>query len=282
VRFLLPAFFRIAQLLFPVSILGPMSNKVFTCVDQMGNSVMVSVPPKRIISLVPSQTELLADLGLVDEVVGITKFCVHPQTWKQKPHVGGTKLFNYGHIDQLAPDLIIGNKEENYREGIEELQKKYPVWMSDIETLSDATEMIRSIGVLTDRSLRAQEIANGIEERFTHVKQVSSMKTLYLIWKKPWMAAGKNTFIDCMLSRLGLINAVERSRYPELGEQEIKQIDPDLILLSSEPYPFKEHHSKELKALCPNAKIVLVDGEMFSWYGSRLLKAPAYFETLSL
>jgi ABC-type Fe3+-hydroxamate transport system substrate-binding protein len=258
-----------------------MSDKV-TCVDQMGNSVVVPIPPKRIISLVPSQTELLADLGLEHEVVGITKFCVHPQSWKQKPRVGGTKVFNHRDIDRLAPDLVIGNKEENYREGIEELQKKYPVWMSDIKTLPDATAMIRSIGALTARALAAREIADRIEEGFEHIRKVSAMKTLYLIWKNPWMAAGKNTFIDCMLSKLGLINAVERSRYPELSDLEIKQINPDLILLSSEPYPFKESHGDALRALCPNAKIVLVDGEMFSWHGSRLLKAPAYFKTLSL
>jgi ABC-type Fe3+-hydroxamate transport system substrate-binding protein len=280
--FFIARLFRIAQLIFPVSIFGPMSDRVFTCVDQMGNKVIVPIPPKRIISLVPSQTELLADLGLEDQVVGVTKFCVHPSSWKQKPRVGGTKLFNYRDIDHLAPDLLIGNKEENYREGIEELQKKYPVWMSDIETLSDATAMIRSIGALTNRTLPAQNIANSIEDAFKHVRKVSPMKTLYLIWKKPWMAAGKNTFIDCMLSRLGLINAVERSRYPELSESEMKQIDPDLILLSSEPYPFKVSHREAMKSLCPKAKIVLVDGEMFSWYGSRLLNAPAYFETLSL
>jgi ABC-type Fe3+-hydroxamate transport system substrate-binding protein len=248
----------------------------------MGNSIVVPLPPTRIISLVPSQTELLADLGLEQEVVGITKFCVHPESWKQKTRVGGTKIFNHQDIDRLAPDLIIGNKEENYREGIEELQKKYPVWMSDIETLADATAMIRSIGALTDRVRHADEIADQIDEVFEHVRKFSPMRTVYLIWKKPWMAAGKNTFIDCMLSRLGLINAVERSRYPGLTDPEIKQIDPDLILLSSEPYPFKEHHVKTLNELCPNAKVILVDGEMFSWYGSRLLKAPAYFETLSL
>jgi ABC-type Fe3+-hydroxamate transport system substrate-binding protein len=258
-----------------------MSDTISAYIDQLGNNVIVAVPPKRIVSLVPSQTELLADLGLEDTVVGITKFCVHPDHWKHKTRIGGTKQFHLEVIDQLAPDLIIGNKEENYQEGIEALRKKYPVWMSDISTLTDATEMIRSIGALTDRNHRAEEIVKSIDAAFQSVRKGRPIKTLYLIWKKPWMAAGRNTFIDHMLSSIGLINAVASNRYPELPETSIRDIGPDLILLSSEPYPFKANHCEELKALCPKAKVILVDGEMFSWYGSRLLKAPAYFQTLS-
>lgn len=257
-----------------------MSVKSFASVDQMGNYVTISFPPKRIISLVPSQTELLADLGLDQEVVGITKFCIHPERWKHKPHVGGTKHFDFEIIKRLGPDLIIGNKEENFQEGIAALREICPVWMSDIETLSDATSMIRAIGVLTDREHRAIQIAGSIEDSFGAIPKFERKKTLYLIWKKPWMVAGRNTFIDHIMSSLGLINAVNTSRYPELSESEIQRIDPELILLSSEPYPFNETHRQALMQLCPNANVQLVDGEMFSWYGSRLLKAPAYFETI--
>lgn len=254
----------------------------FSSVDQLGNTVTINFPPQRIVSLVPSQTELLADLGLNEEVVGVTKFCVHPQSWKTKTRIGGTKIFHHDIIDRLVPDLIIGNKEENYRDGIEELRKKYPVWMSDIETLSDALSMIRAVGTLTGREKPANEMAEQIEQSFQYVRKFCSLRVLYLIWRKPWMAAGSNTFIDNMLSTIGLVNAVDSTRYPELDEITIRKIDPDVILLSSEPFPFKDKHQNELSLLCPRAKVIRVDGEMFSWYGSRLLRAPGYFETLRL
>jgi ABC-type Fe3+-hydroxamate transport system substrate-binding protein len=264
------------------SYLRAMSSKVYSCIDQMGNKLSVSFPPTRIISLVPSQTELLADLGLSTEVVGVTKFCIHPGAWKTKIRVGGTKHFNHEVIDQLAPDLILGNKEENYQDGIEALQKKYPVWMSDITSLTDALAMIRSIGALTDRGETAQDLIAEISARFDQLPKFRPATVLYLIWRRPWMAAACDTFIDHMLSVIGLQNVVRKTRYPELTGEEIQVLNPDLIFLSSEPYPFKENHIAELRVLCSKAKVMLVDGEMFSWYGSRLLKAPDYFRGLNL
>src|SRR5438105_265149 len=121
---------------------------VFT--DQLGNQLHIDQHPRRIVSLVPSQTELLFDLGLQEEVIGITKFCVHPYHWHQtKTRVGGTKDIKLEVIDQLKPDLVIANKEENTREQITSLQSLYPVWISDVNTLQDALEMIRSIGEIT-------------------------------------------------------------------------------------------------------------------------------------
>jgi len=239
--------------------------------------------PQRIVSLVPSQTELLFDLGLGERVVGITKFCIHPKEWfKGKARVGGTKNFSLEAIDQLNPDLVMGNKEENDEERIIQLSKKYPVWMSDIVDLPSAMGMIAQVGGIVDASGRADQLIQEIESRFKSIKKFERQKTLYLIWRKPWMAAGKNTFIDAMLSKVGLTNGVEAGRYPELTIEQIKDLSPELILLSSEPYPFKEKHIHELSVLLPTAKIVLVDGEMFSWYGSRLLKAPDYFSSLML
>ncbi|MBL0743250.1 ABC transporter substrate-binding protein [Chryseolinea lacunae] len=253
-----------------------------TFFDQRHKIISFSFPPRKIISLVPSQTELLADLGLHDEVVGITKFCVHPAAWhNSKTHIGGTKNFNFDVIDRLQPDLIIGNKEENYREGIEVLEEKYPVWISDIVSLDDARVMMRSIGEITDRPSRALEIVKGVNEAFAQVKKYDNASVLYLIWKKPWMAAGSNTFIHEMLTTLGFTNSAELlPRYPVLSSEEIRELKPDFIFLSSEPYPFQEKHIDELRQLCPASNILLVDGEMFSWYGSRLLKAPAYFNQL--
>ena len=251
--------------------------------DQLNNRIQVNYPPRRIVSLVPSQTELLFDLGLDEQIVGITKFCIHPSTKvKTKTKVGGTKNFRVDIIQNLKPDLIIGNKEENYEEGIRLLEKDFPVWMSDIVTLSDALQMISSVGELTGTETSASSLINKINDSFATIRKAAPTKVLYLIWKKPWMAVGTDTFIHSMLSEIGLTNVISKSRYPELTDEQLIQLDPGVIFFSSEPYPFKATHLAKLKELWPNSNIQLVDGEMFSWYGSRLLKAPHYFNTLKL
>jgi ABC-type Fe3+-hydroxamate transport system substrate-binding protein len=250
--------------------------------DQLGNKITLPRPPRRIISLVPSQTELLYDLGLDQQVIGITKFCVHPAPWRdQKQIIGGTKNFHFDTIGELQPDLVIGNKEENYKAGIEQLQHHYPVWMSDIISLGDAMAMISSIGEITLSQTRAAEIIGNVTASFTTIKKQEPKRVLYLIWRKPWMAAGPQTFIHTMLEQLGLVNCLaDKPRYPEISDNEIRALNPDLILLSSEPYPFQEKHRDEISLLAPSARIMMVDGEMFSWYGSRLMHAPAYFNSL--
>lgn len=277
-----------------------MALRTFT--DQLGNQITIPFPPQRIVSLVPSQTELLADLGLGYRVVGITKFCVHPSAW-QKPNpsprpadtplpgergrgegktiIGGTKSFRFDLIKSLQPDLIIGNKEENYQEGIELLKTEYPVWMSDIVTIEDALAMIQHIGVLTETDKQANELVHQITDAFLGIEKLPSLRTLYLIWRSPWMAAASGTFIHELLTLAGLQNCLEASsRYPELSEEEMKTFDPQLILLSSEPYPFQQKHVEEIQKIYPRTKILLVDGEMFSWYGSRLSKFPDYLKTI--
>jgi ABC-type Fe3+-hydroxamate transport system substrate-binding protein len=252
--------------------------------DQMGNSIAFSDPPQRIISLVPSQTELLASLALDKEVVGITKFCIHPSKWlKSKSIVGGTKKVDVELIKALSPDLIIGNKEENDKETIETLRRIYPVWMSDITNLSDAIHMIASIGEITSRQCEAQYILTTIQDKFKDIRKFEGQSVLYLIWKNPWMGVGKNTFIDSMLTLLGLSNVLAaHDRYPVLSNEDIQALRPQFILLSSEPFPFAQKHVVELKTIAPWSEIILVDGEMFSWYGSRLIKAADYFATLEL
>jgi ABC-type Fe3+-hydroxamate transport system substrate-binding protein len=258
-----------------------MDRRLF--IDQLKDSIEVRFPPRRIVSLVPSQTELLFDLGLENEVVGITKFCVHPSQWNQeKKIIGGTKNFNIALIDSLAPDLIIGNKEENDEQGIHELKMRYPVWMSDIYDLAGAAAMIRSIGELTDTSPLANQINDQINLSFQSIqKSPHKKRVLYMIWRNPWMAAGGKTFINSMLQSIGFENCLSsESRYPELTTKEILQLSPELIFLSTEPFPFKQTHIEELQNLAPNTKVMLVDGEMFSWYGSRLIQAPKYFDRL--
>lgn len=247
----------------------------------MGREVNVPSSPQRIVSLVPSQTELLYDLGLGDRVVGITKFCVHPARWlKEKVIIGGTKKFRFEAIDELEPDLIIGNNEENYQEGIERLATKYPVWMSDIFNPEDALAMIRQISTICNKGQEGSLLADKIDNGLKSIEKRDLGSTLYLIWNKPYMAAGRDTFIHEVLKLAGYENCVQMSRYPEVPESALLEMNPDQVLLSSEPYPFKERHIEEIRALLPKARVRLVDGEIFSWYGSRLLKLPAYLRGL--
>lgn len=250
--------------------------------DQMSRAVEIPLGPKRIISLVPSQTELLFDLGLDDEIVGITKFCIHPAgKVKLKTKIGGTKQLDISLIKDFQPDLIIGNKEENERGQVEELMQHFPVWMSDISNLGEALDMIKRVGEITGKSNEASSFAAGIAQQFNNTTiQQSSLKVAYFIWRKPYMIAGKGTFLDDMLQKCGFINAFDAERYPEITPELLKQTGPNVIFLSSEPYPFKDKHIAEFKALCPDAIVKVVDGEVFSWYGSRLLQAPEYFTKL--
>lgn len=250
-------------------------------IDQMGRAFFCPEKPKRIISLVPSQTELLHYLGLEKEVVGITKFCIHPEDWFQnKKRIGGTKNINIEVINALEPDLIIGNKEENTKENIELLTKSYPVWMSDINTLEDALQMILEIGNITQTTTKAETLVNQIKSRITTKVNQPLQKAIYLIWKDPYMTVGKNTFINDMLRYAGFENIILDDRYPEITVEKIKQLNPEYLLLSSEPYPFKEEHIIILSKELPHTKVKIVDGEMFSWYGSRLLQSFEYFKNL--
>lgn len=250
-------------------------------IDQTGRKVTVPYNPMRIVSVVPSQTELLYDLGLRDEVVGITKFCIHPEEWFHvKTRIGGTKKLDIEKIKSLNPDLIIANKEENTMEQIEELIKYFPVWISDVKTLAEALNMIESIGKIVFRESEAKKIVDKIKERFSHLPiQSSHKKVLYLIWKEPYMTVNSDTFINDMINRCGWVNVFGNhpNRYPEITIEDIINANPEIILFSSEPYPFKEKHIDELKQLLPHSIIKLVDGELFSWYGSQLIKSPEYF-----
>jgi ABC-type Fe3+-hydroxamate transport system substrate-binding protein len=252
-------------------------------IDQTERRITLNKIPQRIISLVPSQTELLFDLGLAEQVIGITKFCIHPDKWfRSKTRIGGTKQLNMELIQQLQPDLIIANKEENVKEQVEELQNYFPVWISDINNLEDAYEMIEQVGLMTNKQKRATKIVFQIKDNFAELETRNSKLTAcYLIWQNPYMTIGGNTFINSMLEAARFENIfAKEKRYPEATIDELIKLKPEILLLSSEPFPFKQKHADELLAQLPNTKIVVVDGEMFSWYGSRLLKAPAYFKQL--
>lgn len=250
----------------------------------------------------PSQTELLFDLGLDQQMVGVTRFCLHPaEKVKNKAVVGGTKTLNLARIHELKPDFILANKEENTREQIEELQRQYPVHVTEMQTVADALAMIRDVGKRVGRRPEAERMAEQIEEGFRSLefqilnpsdadlksalssaaKPVVDLSVAYFIWRKPWMVAANQTFIHSMLEMAGFRNAfADRNRYPEITETDLRAARPDLIFLSSEPYPFAEKHRAELRQICPTARVELVDGELFSWYGSRMVKAAEYIRHL--
>lgn len=254
--------------------------------DQLNRDIQIIEIPKRIVSLVPSQTELLFDLGLEASIVGITKFCVHPNHFlKSKTIVGGTKQINLEKIKALQPDIILCNKEENTKDIVQACEKITIVHVSDITTIQDCIDMIQHYGAIFDRIEAASVISKAIQQNLSDFKIFINDKPIlnvaYFIWKNPWMVAGKNTFINYLLELNRFKNTYKNlGRYPEIDMKLEDGID--LLLLSSEPFPFKEKHIEELEKHYTNAHIQLVDGEMFSWYGSRLIQAFNYFKMLRL
>lgn len=254
-------------------------------IDQIHHTLNI-ITTKRIISLVPSQTELLIELGLQDNLIGVTKFCIYPKGLKKtKTIVGGTKDFNIEKINQLNPDLIIANKEENDKDKLEHLQQKFPVWTSDIISFDDAINMIQSIGEITKTIVAANKIITKIKQlkHQLDVTPKSTLKVIYLIWKNPYMVAGSNNFINTMLLLMGWENVLNKEhlpRYFEITLENIKELNPDLIILSTEPYPFKLKDQKEFISLFPETTTLILSGELFSWYGSRMISSLETFISL--
>ncbi len=218
-------------------------------------------------------------------MIGITKFCIHPEQWfRNKTRIGGTKNINFKIIRDLSPDLIIANKEENVKEQVEDLAGRYDVWVTDVNDLNEALNMINDIGKLTGKIEQSSALSLKIEAGFKDLEKENfkekKIPAAYFIWKDPYMVAGDDTFINDMMQYAGLENIfAEEKRYPQICLEEIKKKKCELILLSSEPYPFKQKHKEEIQIQLPGIRVELVDGEMFSWYGSRLLKSIDYFQS---
>lgn len=235
----------------------------------------------KVISLVPSITETLFDLGLTsDDIIGRTKFCIHPKELvNDVAIIGGTKNINIEKIKALKPHLIIANKEENVKEQVEELMNDFKVLVTNVETLEDNYYLIKQLGHTFGREEKAQFFNLKTYEAFDIPKAENKLKVAYLIWKDPYMTVGGDTFISRILEELGFENLFKnQKRYPEVRLEELKKAD--LIFLSSEPFPFKEKHIAEIQNICVDQKIMIVDGEAFSWYGSHLAKCGEYYRDL--
>ncbi|QWT87817.1 MULTISPECIES: ABC transporter substrate-binding protein [unclassified Chryseobacterium] len=235
----------------------------------------------KIVSLVPSITEALFDLGLTEnEVVGRTKFCIHPQDKiKNVPIIGGTKNINIEKIKALQPDLILANKEENVKDQVEALMDDHKVMVTNIDTIEDNYYLLKNLGKLFGKEDRAQLFNLKIYDVLNQAKLESPVKAAYLIWKNPYMTIGSDTFIHRILSEIGFENIFkDKTRYPQITTEDL--VEADVIMLSSEPFPFKEKHIEELQVFYPDKKIMIVDGEAFSWYGTHIAKCENYFKEL--
>lgn len=252
--------------------------------DQLGRKVTLAKAPQRIVSLCPSITEMLYHFGLEEKVVGRTRFCIHPkEKVKHALRVGGTKDIKLDRLFSLKPDLVIAEKEENIQEQIEEISRQCPVYVADVKGLESALEMMHGIGEACGKAAAGSKLAQEVSSAFsTLIPQPNKPRTAYFIWKDPWMLAGKDTYIQDLLARMGYVNVALDldGRYPAIDEKQLIALAPEQVLLSSEPFPFAQEHIEALSALLPNANIQLVDGEYFSWYGSRMLDAVTYLQSM--
>lgn len=250
--------------------------------DQLNRELNFESIPDRIVCLVPSLTEMLVDLGLQNKIVGVTKFCVHPKHIRTTSEViGGTKTIKINKIEELKPHFILANREENEFEDIEKLSQNHSVYVSDIRKIDDLLQLIKDLNEIFKIPKTSKQLIENIEFNFIKfrkkIENEPRLKVAYFIWKDPWMVTGSSTFINYMLNLNNFQNVYEDlQRYPEIDIEKLKLVD--YIFLSSEPFPFKEEHKSEF-AIHPD-KIKIVDGEFFSWYGSRLVKAFDYFEKL--
>ena len=263
-----------------------MNHRKQIVTDTINRQIEIGFPPQRIVSLVPSITELLFDLGLEKEIVGITKFCVHPaEKIKTTQKIGGTKDFSIEKIIDLQPDLVVADKAENTKDAVLKLAEKVPVFVTDVIDFISALQMIKQIGAITDRQTQAINLSNIIQSQFDRLTiKKPHRKAIYLIWRKPYMTVNGNTFINAMMGKAGFENifAGKSDNYPVITGDEIKNSGAEVVLLSSEPYHFTRKHITEFRTLLPTAEIRLVDGEMFTWYGSRMRLAAKYFSTLQV
>ena len=248
--------------------------------DDRGFPLAWETPPQRIVSLVPSLTETLVDLGAEEQIVGVTRFCLHPDHLrKEKTRVGGTKGVKVDVIMDLRPDLVIANLEENDAQDIMALEiAGVPCWVCDVRSVERAFRLLSDLGTLIGQAERGRQLEQKARETWTAIRERvdpgQGRKVAYAVWRNPGMWAGRDGAIPSVLRWGGWVPWPDNPRYPELAMDTVRQAGVEEVLLPSEPFPFKEEH----KAECGDLPSRLVDGEVFSWYGSRMLQVPAAME----
>ena len=244
----------------------------------------------RVVSLCPSTTELIFQLGGQDLLVGITSWCIHPAHGVASlEKVGGTKDPKVQRIIELAPDLVFFNEEENRKEDADVLAAaNVPLHISFPKTVVASIELIRSIGRAIDREEAAEALALQAERALEAVSKSAEsadpIRYAYLIWRKPWMAAGADTYLTDLLGLAGGVNvmAAGGERYPALELDQLVEAAPQVILLCSEPFPFKDKHIEELRKTegLQHLTYILADGEALTWHGSRTLEGIPYAQKI--
>lgn len=244
--------------------------------DDRGRVLDLPEPPRRLVSLVPSSTETLVHLVGREAVVGVTRFCTHPQGWVgDQPKVGGTKDVETDRVLALTPDLVVGNAEENTREIFDALDPYVPIYVAFPRTVDDAVADLARLGALLGAQERAALWVTELTAARAELHAVARPFTYaYLIWRGPWMSLSSDTFIAAMLAEAGGTNvfADHADRYPTVTAADLVAADPDVALLSSEPFPFKPAHASWLLAETgwkPD-RVRFVDGELCSWHGVRM------------
>jgi ABC-type Fe3+-hydroxamate transport system substrate-binding protein len=225
-------------------------------------------PSSRIVSLVPSLTELVFWLGAGDRLAGRTRFCTEPVGEVERvPIIGGTKNPKIERIVALQPDLVFANKEENRREDIEALEAAgLRVVLTDPNTVAEAVMMVEEIGALLGAQDRAAQLA--ADTRAEMAALTPGPRVFVPIWWNPLMGLGSHTYGHDVLSTAGATNVLaSRERYPEVSPEEVASLSPDLILLPDEPFPFKSAHLGAFEAVAPTR---LIDGKLLWWYGPRM------------
>jgi len=254
-------------------------------VDAAGTLHVPAPGRPRIVSLVPSVTELLCDLGLAGELVGRTGFCIHPrETVRRVPKVGGTKDIDLDKVRALAPTHVILNVDENREEDAKALAEFVPalVVTHPLAPL-DNLALYRLIGGIFGRAPQAEVLCQKFEAEYAALRAAASAfspeRVLYLIWKRPWMTVSRDTYVSRMLAMVKWETVPEHAsdRYPRISLDDEALLDARVILLASEPYLFRESHLAEVRARSPRARsVALIDGEMTAWYGSRAISALGY------
>jgi len=251
-----------------------------TVVDHLSRTVTYPFPPKKIVSLAPAITDTMYGLVLEEEIVGRTRFCIHPKDKVENAlNIGGTKDIKLDRIHQLKPDLIIAEKEENTKEIVEELEQYYPVYVFEVQTVDDAFRMMADLGDITDRAKQANELIQNIKKVFKEIPHGQGKRIAYMIWQRPYMVVGKNTYIQSLLDKLGFVNPFTQfeGRYPEVTVDDLQRAQLDYLFLATEPFPFRDKHLNPMAELLPGVEPHIVDGEMF-WYGVKMLEAVPYFK----
>ncbi len=245
--------------------------------DDLGREVLIPEQPQRIISLCPSVTYSLIKLGCRNQLAGRTRYCIHPKEEVAGiPVVGPVQGFSMDAVHALNPDLILAVKEENAKDEVLKLSEAYPVFVFDVKDVRQNADHLLKLGLLCGREEEAAEIVRSFPDKAMPKKSVQS---LYLIWKDPWMGVGANTYTGSVLSFFGLPQKAHFTEaYPKLSGQDFR--GADLIMLSSEPFHFQEHHRKELQALYPDKNIILVEGEMFCWFGAWFANTESYLKSV--